>query len=79
MLPQDAVPHIDEADLVPVNYHLNRKGSRLLGNGNANASQASFISDLSNLTAKEEEIEKEKQELEREIQERMRANLKEKM
>lgn len=73
------MPYYEEADLVPVNYHLNRKGSRLIGTGNGGVSQTSFISDLSNLTAKEQEIEKEKQELEREIQERMQANLRAKM
>jgi hypothetical protein len=50
-LPEDAVQYIDDADLVPLNYHLNRKGSRLIGNGDV--SQTSFVSDISNLTAKE--------------------------
>ena len=65
MLPEDAVPHFSPDDLLPVNYHLNRKGSRLLSQGNA--SDASFISDVSNLTAKEQEIENEKMLLQKEI------------
>ena len=58
ILPETVMTKIDEADLLPVNYHLNRKGSRLLGTGNQNnQSNASFISGISNLTAKEQEIE----------------------
>ena len=60
-LPESVMTKIEQGDLLPVNYHLNRKGSRLMGPGNQ--SNASFISDVSNLTAKEQEIEKEKQEL----------------
>ena len=61
-LPEDVMQVIDDDDLLPLNYHLNRKGSRLIGN--ESISQASFVSDVSNMTAKEEELLKEKQMLE---------------
>ena len=69
---------VNEQDYVPVNYHLNRKGSRLIGPESLSMNQ-SYVSDISNLTAKEQEVLREKEQLEREIQERLRMNLQKKM